>query len=319
MEQESIAKEPRQGFKKYLLEGIVSTGILIVILDLCLGGALGFIANLHIDALNKAWFGSELGSAALSFLSNYSIFIGSFVIIPLFMFLVKPWRPFLKALGPAASGNRPSMLLLGLLIGFAQNGLCVLVAALTGCFTLEFKQFSLVGTIVFLVFIFIQSSAEEFACRGFAYQRIKRTYNPTVAIVASSVLFMAAHLANDGLAPVALLNLVLVGVLYALFVRYFDSIWIAMGAHTAWNFTQNIFFGLPNSGTPSAYAIFAPTGALSSGFAYDTAFGVEGSLLCTVVYVVSIAAVLWWGRTHVKPDLDACADEKPVAPEAPAA
>ena len=160
------------------------------------------------------------------------------------------------------------------------------------------------GLLAFLIFIFIQSSTEEITARGFIYQRVCRTYGEWPAIIVSAAAFAFMHIFNDGIQVLPMINLFLIGVLYALMVRYFDSIWMAMGAHTAWNLTQNIIFGLPNSGTPSTYSFFSLVGASSNGIAYDTVFGVEGSVLAAVLHLACIIALVWWGRKHDKGQYD---------------
>ncbi len=93
-------------------------------------------------------------------------------------------------------------------------------------------------------------------------------------------------------------------------VRYLDSIWLTMGAHTAWNLTQNIIFGLPNSGTPSTWSVFSLVGAQSNGIAYDTAFGVEGSVLAVAIHLACVAALLWRARRHDRGQYDIWDGEK---------
>jgi len=38
--------------------------------------------------------------------------------------------------------------------------------------------------------------------------------------------------------------------------KHTHNMWWAVGQHSAWNFTQEYLFGLPNSGMSSALAIF---------------------------------------------------------------
>jgi hypothetical protein len=69
---------------------------------------------------------------------------------------------------------------------------------------------------------------------------------------------------------------------------------MAMAAHTAWNYLQNIVLGLPNSGRVMPYAIFKlDTASARNGFAYTTDFGIEGSVMAILVQVAAIAAFLY--------------------------
>ena len=52
-----------------------------------------------------------------------------------------------------------------------------------------------------------------------------------------------------------------------------------MGVHTAWNFTQNFLFGLPNSGLVSEASIWGLDAASArDSLVYNVAFGVEGAV-----------------------------------------
>ena len=290
--------------KKRVLCGAVSSTAIAEGLSLLVGAILGVILLKPLAGLSSALFGAALGEGGLKLLSEYNAFLGVMLGFLAVLAIVKPWRPYLKALGTKPSGNRPHMLLIGLAFGFACNAACVGVGVLTGSLQLEFTQFSPVGLLAFLIFIFIQSSTEEITARGFIYQRVCRTYGEWPAIIVSAAAFAFMHIFNDGIQVLPMINLFLIGVLYALMVRYFDSIWMAMGAHTAWNLTQNIIFGLPNSGTPSTYSFFSLVGASSNGIAYDTVFGVEGSVLAAVLHLACIIALVWWGRKHDKGQYD---------------
>lgn len=296
--------EERVSVKQRLACGILSTLILLFAALEIVPGILSALIDAPVKSLCASLLGDEIGSGGLSLLHEYAGFIGIFVGSLALMAVVKPWRPYLKALGTEAAGNRPSMLALGLLVGFLTNGVCVLVACLMGNIQIEFKRFSPIGIAAFIVVVFIQCATEELQARGFAYQRIKRTYNPRVAILASACFFMIAHVFNSGVTPLALLNIFVIGVFYALFVHCCDSIWLPIGAHTAWNFTQNILFGLPNSGNASTYSIFGLVGTSTDGFAFDTAFGVEGTVVALMVNSLCVVALLAWSRKHAKKELD---------------
>ncbi len=284
--------------KVYILCGFVSTLVLSLVMFDIVCVLLGSLVDIPFQVANKLLFESVLGTGGVTLLNEYVAFFGVALCALLLFLIVKPWRPYLKAYGTGPSGNRVSMLLLGLLIGFAMNAVSVLAAVLAGSIQLEFVQFNIIGFVLFLLAIFVQASTEEIICRGFFYQRLNRTYGTAAAVIGSSVLFSLAHIMNPGCTPLALVDILVTGVLYALMVRYCDSIWMAMGAHTAWNFTQNILFGLPNSGMASSYSFFGLVGETSNSFAYDTAFGVEGTLFAVAVNVLCALALFVWGRKY---------------------
>lgn len=228
----------------------------------------------------------------------YFEFIGIWLVTLLYMRVTKKNRPLFKMLGPAMPGNNVKLLLLGIAIGFGLNGVCILTAWLHKDFSLRFACFQPLPLLVLFVAVFVQSSAEELICRGFLYQRLRWSYqNPAVAIIGNSLLFALLHLLNEGVTVLSIVNIFVVGVLFSFMVYYLDSLWCAMAAHAAWNFTQNIVFGLPNSGLIVPYSVFQlDTASVKNSFAYATGFGIEGTVLANAVLILACGGLYLFGR-----------------------
>ena len=210
------------------------------------------------------------------------------------------------ALGRRCKGNRIKFFCLGILIGFGTNALCILCAVLHGDIHLYFDGANVLALLLLLVAIFIQATAEELVCRVFLYQRIRRGYkSPVVAILGNGVIFAALHLMSPGINLLAVVAIIAVAISYSLFVYYCDSVWLPMGAHMAWNFTQNIIFGLPNSGIVSAFSIFKLDAASArNSFAYNTEFGVEATVMTILELIVCSLLTIYWGRKNNKKPTD---------------
>ena len=72
-----------------------------------------------------------------------------------------------------------------------------------------------------------------------------------------------------------------------------------MGLHAMWNFTQSILFGLPNSGTNVPYSIFKIGSSVKESFAYNPIFGLEGTMLSSVLMTICcLALYLWKSKTN---------------------
>ena len=96
---------------------------------------------------------------------------------------------------------------------------------------------------------------------------------------------------------VSVLNIWLEGIFSGLLVYCFDSLWMAMAAHTAWNFLQSIVLGLPNSGIEVPYSVFKlDTATAANGFAYDIHFGLEAGLMAGLVELIGILLLIWLAR-----------------------
>lgn len=187
------------------------------------------------------------------------------------------------------AGNNGKEFLLGLLIGFIMNGVCILAAWLHGDLDFSMGRFYPVYLIVTFLCVMVQSGAEELLTRGYMLGALRERYPLWVAVLANSLLFGALHLTNPGITVISFLDIVLTGVAFSLVVVWRDSLWMAVALHTMWNFTQSILFGLPNSGIVSQGSLLHLEAAKGSLF-YDPVFGVEGTWLAILVQV---ALGLW--------------------------
>lgn len=274
--------------RRKLTDNIIVLYLISILLILC-GQTLGsFLTLLPFLA----------GSDAAITAAMYLIFIGIWAVTLLYMRFTKKNRPLLAKIGAGAAGNNAKNLLLGLAAGFGLNAVCILAAWLHGDISLYFDSFQPFAVAYIFLAVFVQSSAEELVCRGFLYQRLRMGYrHPAVAIVGNSLLFAILHLMNSGVTPLSLLNIFVVGILFSFMVYYMDSLWCAMAAHAAWNFTQNIIFGLPNSGIVAPYSILRLDAASAAdSFAYNVGFGIEGTLLADAVLIAADILLFAWGR-----------------------
>ena len=275
---------------------LVSLGSFLLVF---FGQILGLIAESFIKRISP-------GDPFLETFTMYFSTIGVWVLIVLYLLIAKHRRPILKALGPKAKGNSFLYLLLGLAIGFGMNFGCAAVAMLKKDIHLSFAQFDLLKFLALLFAVFVQPSSEELADRAFLFQVLKKGYrNKWVALIGNALVFTALHGLNPGVTVTGLTSIFLSGLLFSLFVWYFDSLWCAFGIHTGWNFTQSILLGLPNSGLVVPYSIFMlDTANANDSFAYHTAFGIEGTLLSVIVLIIVCVITYLLGRKRNQQPLD---------------
>ena len=234
----------------------------------------------------------------MCYLSTLPAFIGVFV----YTRLTRKNRFIFDSFMPKHPGNTVGKLLMGFFVGFVMNFSCIVTAMLHGDFRL-YLDFA-AGQIPFFLFaflcVFIQSSTEELWCRGFVYERINVRYPLWVSMLVNSAFFAALHLMNPGIGFLPILDIFICGLSFSLAKWYTGSIWFPAGIHTAWNFTQNYLFGLPNSGLTSAASVFhqeLPTGAVSN-LIYDHTFGVEGAVPAVIADAVLGAVCLILAAKH---------------------
>lgn len=264
------------------------------ILGMFIMGFISGILNIFISDIDT----SDIWETAV----DYGSFIGIWLVTLLFLKLKRKKRPILQAVGTKPDGNNIFKFLFGILIGFALNGVCILVAWLHGDIVIHFESFRPLSFVFIFAMVLIQSSAEELMCRGFLYQiLIQRFKSPVFAILGNSLLFASLHLGNNGITVLSFIDICLSGILFSLMVYYMDSLWCAFAGHTAWNFTQAIIFGLPNSGNPAVYSVFKiDLDNSKNSFAYNVIFGIEGTVLSVIVLALACVAFYLWGRKYGK-------------------
>ena len=270
---------------------------MLSVLLILFGDLLSLILNRWVIPANQIGM-SLLGDAdSVEFLLQYFNFYGIWIAFMLVILLFKSNWPMWKAFLYNGHGNNLKAIPAGILLGFGMNGFCILMSVIMGDIKLSFNGFDPKLFFIFLFCVLIQSGAEEIIDRCYLYQKLRRRYRwPAIAVLVNALVFMALHMGNPGVTNLGLLQVFLIGVLFSLIVYYWDSLWTVIWAHTAWNFSQSIVFGLPNSGIVSKYSVFKLEAASArDGIFYNTSFGVEGSMGANVMIAAAIVIVLVYG------------------------
>lgn len=278
---------PRKTLKRHFVLIVI-----LIALALTLGGEIiGELILLPISLLIPE------DDGGIRFLLEYLLFIGIDIAVIVYcaLFDKDVFCSFLGARRGGGRGNTAKCLALGLLIGFVMNGVCILAAWLHGDIDFSVGRFEPVYLICALLCVFVQSCAEELITRGYMMGALRDRYPVWVVIAVNAFFFGALHLTNPGITVLSFLSVVLIGVALSLVVYRLESLWMAIAIHTAWNFTQNLLFGLPNSGNVSERSFLHLEGARSSLF-YHATFGIEGAITSIIVIVLLIVSVMLYAR-----------------------
>ncbi len=143
--------------------------------------------------------------------------------------------------------------------------------------------------------------SEELVFRGYVLKNLMKSFNNGLALFISAVLFTAVHLSNPGIPLVGIINTFLGGLLTGLTYMYMRNLWLPVFFHFTWNFMQGPVLGYEVSGLPfgSMLIMENKTDDLLNGGDY----GFEGSLICTLLLVLAVAAFGYAEarrRMHVK-------------------
>ncbi|MHB8283664.1 MAG: CPBP family intramembrane glutamic endopeptidase [Caulobacteraceae bacterium] len=90
---------------------------------------------------------------------------------------------------------------------------------------------------------------EELVFRAIIFRLLDRAFGVKLALILSALLFGGMHLLNPNASPEAALAIAIeAGLMLAAFLLLTGRIWLPVGVHAAWNFTEGPLFGAPVSG-----------------------------------------------------------------------
>lgn len=188
---------------------------------------------------------------------------------------------------------------LGFLIGLAMMSIIVLILLPFGYITIEKNPIQPVGVSAIasvLVILFgwiIQGATEEIVTRGWLLNVLSTKYNIGVGLLISSTLFGLMHLTNPNVNYIAVINIILVGLFYGLYVIKTNDLWAVCGMHSAWNFAQGNIFGFKVSGLDVSVGSLIDLNLVGSDFVTGGIFGPEAGITATFILLASIGILLF--------------------------
>lgn len=188
---------------------------------------------------------------------------------------------------------------LGFLIGLAMMSIIVLILLPFGYITVDKNPIQPVGVSAIasvLVILFgwiIQGATEEIVTRGWLLNVLSTKYNIGVGLLISSTLFGLMHLTNPNVNYIAVINIILVGLFYGLYVIKTNDLWAVCGMHSAWNFAQGNIFGFKVSGLDVSVGSLIDLNLVGSDFVTGGIFGPEAGITATFILLASIGILLF--------------------------
>lgn len=185
----------------------------------------------------------------------------------------------------------------GFFIGLVMMSIVVLILFMFGDITIEKKPaqpvgISAIGSIlIILLGWIIQGGTEEILTRGWLMNILGARYNITVGLIISSTFFGILHLWNPNVNYIAVLNIILVGLFFGIYVIKTNDLWAVCGMHTAWNFAQGNLFGFQVSGINVEVGSLVDLNLVGNDFVTGGVFGPEAGIVSSFVLIASIAVV----------------------------
>jgi membrane protease YdiL (CAAX protease family) len=209
-------------------------------------------------------------------------------------FAVYSWFVRLVERRPVTELALPGMgreLGIGLLIGFGLYTASVLVLMIMGIY--KIVGFNPASFMLLSVAMALTSAVfEELLFRGVLFRIVEEWLGSWISLVISSLVFGFVHLMNPeatltGAVFISVEAGILLGAAYMLTRR----LWMSMGFHAAWNFTQSGIFSGVVSGSESAPGLIKPAingPALLTGGQFGLEASVIAALFCTTTGVILV-------------------------------
>lgn len=189
-------------------------------------------------------------------------------------------------------------LIWGLILGATSMIFVFVILLLTGDITLQNSLLNphlSKNTVWGILLFIIVAINEETMCRGYILNTLNQMEKPWLSAVISSGVFAALHLLNPNVKLTGILNIFLVGMLFAYMYIRTNSLWMPIGYHFTWNYFQGSVFGFAVSGTTKAQGIYN-IASIKENIFTGGSFGPEAGMLATLVLILGFVVV--WKVTN---------------------
>ncbi|MBP8285544.1 MAG: CPBP family intramembrane metalloprotease [Rhodoferax sp.] len=171
---------------------------------------------------------------------------------------------------------------LGLLVGAVLYTLCVLILMLLGNYQIiRLNPWSFMLPAVSMA---LGSGVfEELVYRGVLFRVVEESLGSWISLLVSSLVFGIAHLHNENATLIGALSIsVEAGLLLAGAYMLTRRLWMSIGFHFAWNFTQSGIFSGNVSGNDTGQGLIQAS-VQGSDWLTGGSFGLEASLVALLV------------------------------------
>ena len=205
--------------------------------------------------------GFEPGTGSLAFLLeqalNLIVYTGS-------VYIARRWldKQSFESLGLKLDHRTLVDIFAGVGIAFVQMGLIYILMLALNWLTFEgfAWEFDPIGTVIAGVLVYLAAFIlvgwnEEVFSRGYHLQTIISGTSLLWGVIISSAVFGLLHLANPGANWTSTAGIFFAGIYFAFAYLRTKQLWLPIGLHIGWNFSEGVVFGFPVSGLASIYRL----------------------------------------------------------------
>jgi uncharacterized protein len=159
------------------------------------------------------------------------------------------------------------------------------------------------------------AALEELLFRGYMFQTLAQGITLFPAMILFSALFAVAHASNPSASLLSSVNVFLAGVWLSFAYIKTRSLWLPIGLHWSWNFSQTTVFGFPTSGISFADRRLLNQVVTGPDWITGGGFGPEGGVLATAALVAGTWYLLKSRRISVPEGIVTLDSLEDVLPE----
>jgi len=243
--------------------------------------ALGFVLAFHFE------FGKKHLPPSLDFAATVCV---TLALPALYALLVRAFEgrwPRELALRAA-----PAQLGLGAAIGFGLFSAVYAAYAVMGVAAWQgFNGFA--GVMPLLLLSIAAGVGEELLFRGVLFRVLEESFGTLAALAVSAALFGLMHAGNPGATAGSSVAIAIeAGVMLAGAYAWSRNLWLPIGIHIAWNFTEGGIYGAAVSGETAQGIFDIALSPSAPAWVTGGAFGPEASLVAVAICLAAGAAFL---------------------------
>lgn len=171
----------------------------------------------------------------------------------------------------------------GMVIGFGYFVILACVMMSAGCYRVTEVQFPWIDLLVWLCGYLVVAIGEEIIFRGIIFRLIDERWNFWVALIISGLIFGFVHQMEENATVWSSIAISIeAGLLLGAAYKCSGNLWLPIGIHWAWNYTQGCILGCGVSGKMMGPRIITPE-ISGSDLITGGAFGPEASIPAVIV------------------------------------
>jgi len=127
---------------------------------------------------------------------------------------------------------------------------------------------------------------EEYLFRGYALHTLAEGIGFWPAAFILGIVFAYVHMGNGGETRIGIIGVLLFAIFAATTLRRTGNLWLAVGAHTGWDWGESFLFGVSNSGLPASGRLLSSHSSQGPDWLTGGTVGPEGSIFTLILWAV---------------------------------